>query len=144
MYCRADPSYGSCDPEALPSTKGYAGLFICTWASVGCDSVTADAPTFTEDVALEPAYALSPWYVAANWYVAAGSCVALSVTVPLERAPFSVTGVMPLPVTVRVTCPVGTGVVPVAGATVITAAAPLTVGLFTVIVVFEAASGAPT
>src|SRR5215469_5974378 len=51
---------------------------------------------------------------------------------------------MPLPVTVRVTCPVGTGVVPVAGATVITAAAPLTVGLFTVIVVFEAASGAPT
>ena len=63
---------------------------------------------------------------------------------PLESVPFSVTGVMPLPVTVSVTCPVGTGVVPVAGVTVITVGAPLTVGLFTVNLVVDAASGAPT
>jgi hypothetical protein len=79
-----------------------------------------------------------------NWYVPAGRFVGVSVRVPFDNVPLNVTGVIPLPVTVRFTCPVGTGVVPLEGVTVIAVAAASTVGLFTVKVVVDGASGAPT
>ena len=61
------------------------------------------------------------------------------------RAPTTVTAVVRLvPVIVSVTCPVGAAPVPEPGATVITAGAPSTVALVTVIVVVEVASAAPT